>query len=453
MPEKLDRCVSDLMSKWRKNPEEKPKRYKSGDKWKKVEGEGDLRSAAWAICRASTGLSRYPELSEDWKVILSGEDGHGVALIGGAAVNDPHITGLNRLEVVWRDGKEMIKGQLLRFGTFLHPRAPDGKLIVNQELYDSIVKNFRDNVIGRVPILDARHEPNDGSLGEFVELEQVDDRLNVYIDPTPLGLQKVKDRIYNYLSAWLNLNYKGSEVAMSFSEECTEDKSIVEMAAHLVADYEEEIMPEKNDAPETPPEQDLKEGEQDVVQLTRAEYEELTNSNADLAKKVGLVEKALEENKELELQLKAMREREEAREEELRLQRVELFVEELKRPDKEGRMIDKGVLELLRAGLRNDSIGEEGTEIKLSADGGTSGVHNYYQKVLREIGRKIPRVVPGGAQIEPDEQETKALETKLAARRNQLMEVAMSARGMSQEDAEKFVDARIETLRTQAGGR
>jgi hypothetical protein len=439
------------MSKWRANPKEKPKRYKSGDKWKSVESDDDLRSAAWAICRASTGLSRYPEITEEWEMILSGEDGHGVTCVGAAAVNDPHITGMDRLEVVWHNGKEMIRGQLLRFGTFLHPKAPKGKLIVNQALYDSLIRNFKENVIGRVPILDAKHEPNEGSLGEFVELQQVDDKLVVYIDPTSVGLQKVKDRIYNYLSAWLNLNYKGSEVAMSFSEECTEDTDIVELAAHLVAEYEEDNMPEKNETPETPPE-DPK-GEQDVVQLTREEFEQLQSANKDMEEKLGLVHKAIEENERLELELKAMREREEAREEELRLQRVDLFVEELKRPDNEGRMIDKATLELLRAGLRNDPLGEEGAEIKLSAESTLADVHNYYQRVLRDVGRKMPRVVPSSTEIEPDEQAKNKLEAKLSARREELMELATTMRGMSDEEADKFVEARLDKLRLQVDGR
>lgn len=443
MPEKLDRCVESLMARWRQDPSKAPKRTRDG---KPIETDADRKSAAFAMCRASTGLAHYPELTEEWVIALS--DGAGPTLRGAAAVNDPHIDGMDRLQIVWRDGKEMIKGQLLRFGAFYHPKAPDGKLIFNQEIFDSLVRNFKAKTLGRVAFLDAKHEPNEGSLGEIVELEQVGDRLNVYVDPTPAGIQAIKDRVYNYLSAWINMNYKGTEVAMSFSDEGVAEIDIVEMAADLAEqEFEEGDMPESNDKPTTP---DGSAGE--VVQLTREQFDELKQSLAEAQQEASRVDDLLKETKEFEVELAKLHKLQAEREEDLRLQKVDLFIERLERPDKNGGMIDKGTLELLRVGLRNDPMGEGDAEIKLSGESTLSDVHRYYRSVLQQIGEKTPRVVPGGQEIEPDEDKVQELEARLSKRKAELETIALK-RGMSDEEAEKFVEAKLVKLQAQVNGR
>lgn len=236
VPEKLDRCIEGLLAKWRDNPDEAPKKYKSGEEWKEIQGDEDRRSAATAICRASTGLAEswtdtLAQIEHDLVSVILAEDGDGPVLRGVAFVNRPYIKFMDPLEVVYRNGKEMIKAQLVRFGIYRHPNGPDGKLPFTREFWNRVKDNFLNNVYGQKIFADKRHDPNAGSFGELKELEETVSGVNGYFDPTPAGLQAVKSRDVNYASIDLVFGYKDTLVEAVASEDARlEEVDIAEEA-------------------------------------------------------------------------------------------------------------------------------------------------------------------------------------------------------------------------------
>lgn len=412
MPAAVDRCKESLLKKWRSNPDQKPKRFKQGDKWKEIESPKDLESAAWAICQSSVKACYECEDEDD---ILLAQEGHGPTLFGVAALNDPHISGMERLKIVTKDGKEFVKAQVLRFGAFAHSKAPNGKLIINQRFFDTLIKNFKDNVLGRVPVLDDAHRENRDSYGDIVDLEQEDDRLYAIVDPTPLGLDKVKNRLRNYASAWLHTNWKGTQLEFSFSEaEEIGDEDVLDLA---LEQSREGNMPQedKNKGAPQPPEGGVPDG---MVQLSQEEHEALLAA----AKKVETIEKKHEDEFKLmqeanEKFMAKLQEQYDAiatvrvqQEEEIRLKQTDLLIQQLSMPDDKGNMLSKPLLELGRTALRGEPFndGEDGeAEVKLSRDDGkelTLGdVHAYYRHAIQQILSAAPRTVPGSKLIEPFE--------------------------------------------------
>ncbi len=433
MPEKLDRCVEDVLAGWKKDPGKAPKRYKSDGELKAVETSADLKSAAFAICQSSikaekTGIDDITLQSE----------GFGPTMIGVAALNDPHITGMKRLEVIVRDGKEFIKGQVLRLGTFRHPKAPKGRLNIDENLFLYLKSNFKDGVLGRAVFLDPAHEPNKGAFGEVVELEQEGEGLFYYTDPTPLGLQSVKDREYNYSSIWMHFNWKGSEIRMS-SAEMVEDDSFIPI--------EEVSMPEKKVDPPvtTPPE---KKGDDGVLQMSREEFDELLaqavkDSHADLQTKHDSEIAAItKQTGELVVQLHADQAE---RAEELRLGSVSMFIKSLSQPDSNGYALAAPLVDTIASALRGDVIDEgESNELKLSAESENQAAdaHSYYRGVLERVADLCPRTVPTGKFIEARDRQpgTITLEAYKASRREDLIQTGMETYGYSKEAAAERAD-------------
>lgn len=87
--------------------------------------------------------------------------------------------------------------------------------------------------------------------------------------------------------------------------------------------------------------------------------------------------------------------------EELRREKVEVFLKQLETPDAKGFKLDKGVMDILRPVLLNDPIETEGeATIQLSDEPSTGSVHAYYREALLRLSEKIPRTVPTGSQIQ-----------------------------------------------------
>jgi hypothetical protein len=416
-----------------------------------IKSAGDRESAAFAICQSSVSACYHTD-EDDVDIFLAAtKDGVGPVLAGVAALNDPHIPGLQPLEVAFRGTKEMIKAHILRLGVFRHPNAKGGKLIVNQSLYNKLKENFASMAFGRKIILDDAHEPNKDSLGEIVELEQQGDLLFAWVEPTTIGLSKVKDKLKNYASAWLQMNWKGVEVQMSSTE--FEEEDILEIALQQ-AEKELEIMAQEVEGatpPEvtTPPEVPAPEGE--TITLTLAEHEALVASGqaaTDLEKE-HQVELAAISTKtdtvlnELQEELRLAREQRETREEELRLERIDLHVEKWSTPGKDGGMLPKQVIELTRSVLRGEAFGEDDAKIELAADADASVVHTYYRQAIDKIVNLIPRVVPAGQYIMPMDRRPATSngrsEEVVALRRQNLIDSGMAS-GRSEKEAEERAD-------------
>ena len=445
MPEKVDRCVAQVLSNWNKNPKSKPEKFKSGDKWKEVKSKDDLKSAAWAICQARVKAERTG-ISD----ITLGSDGYGPTLIGVAALNDPHITGMERSEIVERDGKKFIKGQVLRFGVFRHSQAPEGRIVVNQDLYDFLETNFAAGVLGRTVFLDPAHEPNKGSYGDVVQLEQADDALFYYADPTSLGLEAIGGRIQNYSSVWMHFNWKGTEIRMSSSEMVEDD---------LIGPYSEEVdMSELQVEPKTSvanPDPPAGEGQNGQVVMSREELQQLKDEVRQEVQE-SLEVKYVAEIKELisgksaseeeyRKELELMRAEKQERMEELRLERVDLFVESLKTPDRNGNAMALPAVEVVAAALRGETIGEdEDGELRLSAEPEDVAVelHAYYRGSIERIAAVIPRTVSMSKHVEslhrrPGDKELKASRD---AHRARLIRTGKNAHGLSDKKAEERAD-------------
>lgn len=397
MPEKLDRCVNGLLGKWKDDPDSAPNEYKSGDKMKPIKTEEDRKSAAIAICRASTGLSEefgvaLSEL-EDSLVSVVLEDGKPV-LKGVAAVNRPYIKFMRPLETVMREGEEWIRAQIVKFGIYAHPLGPDGKLPFTRKFWDRVIENFKNNVYGQKVFFDKAHRPNEGSLGEIEELVVAGDGVDALIRPTRNGLDAVKSRDVNYASIDLSFNHQGNLVEVAASEELQEVDLMDEIFLQFAT--QEVVMAGENEREKETPEQAPDRDETKLSEM-EAKLEErlqaIDDKQAAFDKQVELFEKERE----------AFLKEREAASEGLRKKQVELFLEELSQP-KNGRLLDQAVLDTARAALLGEPVGEDEAAVKLSEDPDAVELHAYYRGAIEELLKKVPRVVPAGANVEASDQ-------------------------------------------------
>ena len=82
---------------------------------------------------------------------------------------------------------KLFKKQILRFGSFSHPKNPDYRIKVDQEMFQSLKKNFDNGVcpIVQFPEVDAlnRHVENpSNNLGQVVDIDADEEGINAYID-------------------------------------------------------------------------------------------------------------------------------------------------------------------------------------------------------------------------------------------------------------------------------
>lgn len=419
MPAKLDRCRDSLMEKWGKDPSTKPKRYKSGDKWKMIESRDDLISAATAICRASTGLSeQYSQLSEqavtDLSVVL--KEGVGPVLRGVAFVNRPYLKFMRPLEVVMREGKEMIRAQLVRYGFYEYPLDPNGVLMLTQEFWSKIRENFLGNAYGQKIFADRRHDPEGGSMGELVALEDTGDGMDGLFDPTPTGLQAVKNREVNYASVDFVYDHADTRIEVVAGESVMEELDWSQILfltlaeGQVIGNPNEEV--DMGDNHETPP----------TDEVTLADDPELVQLKEQLKS-----DRAAFLQEQAEFRAERARQREE-----LRRQKVELKLEDLRQP-RDGKALDKPVLEMIGQILLGDEVKiGEGDGIKLSDEQTAVNVHGYYREAVMVLADRLPRTVPVGSQVEPANDRPRSGEDAERKRERKLRRDAML---MAKQDA------------------
>jgi len=98
---------------------------------------------------------------------------------------------------------------ITRAGTFTDPRY--GTFSLTQEMFQTMIDNFKKGVFGQKIALDIAHNPEDGAAGYFTELFLDGNKLRGRVELTKLGIEAIKDKGYIYLSAEIHANYTDNE--------------------------------------------------------------------------------------------------------------------------------------------------------------------------------------------------------------------------------------------------
>jgi hypothetical protein len=172
MPVAVDICVKSLLKKWKDDPESRPKPKKEGQ---------TAKERAWAICSAQSleSLSTC-EFVFDAEMVL--ED---------------------------VDGKPQVRVPMLREGKFKHPWY--GKLNFDADFFKSVMENYSARVVGYDLSLNARHERDLGALAWFHSLEKKGKQLYGIGEPTPAGIEVIKNKTYRYASAEISMDFADPE--------------------------------------------------------------------------------------------------------------------------------------------------------------------------------------------------------------------------------------------------
>ena len=106
--------------------------------------------------------------------------------------------------------------QLLKIGTFMHPKAPLGKFSLNESMLQRMKKNFDNNVRrlkGRDLAIDYSHDSGGKASGwiKEIELREDDKQLWILADWTPNARQALEEKEFRYISADIDFNYIDNE--------------------------------------------------------------------------------------------------------------------------------------------------------------------------------------------------------------------------------------------------
>lgn len=107
-----------------------------------------------------------------------------------------YLTGLH---VQLEDGKTSSWVTVTRTGTFSDPRY--GQFAITRDMLLQMVANFEARVLGQDVFIDVSHRPDNGAAGKVLKLSVEGDRLRAQVEWTPYGLEAIRDRGYQYLSA------------------------------------------------------------------------------------------------------------------------------------------------------------------------------------------------------------------------------------------------------------
>lgn len=344
MPQALEKCKSNLLAKWSKDPASRPAPREKGQK---------PEEQAFAICSASLKRTGALESTEAW---LLG-DGFGPTLIGAAATNRPYIPKLEEVKIVeegeGESAKKYIVAHLANPGYYNHPL---GAFTLNRAVFNNMIANSKAGVIGQKECYDARHKPNEGALGWLEDL-WVDEQARLFgkFDPTPLGLEMIGGKVFRYSSMEFHRDYKRDDVKLDLerAEEICLDCVPLE-------DESEVGMEGEN-------------GNEKVVQLEK----ELQDAKAQLLELEQL------RRERLELEQKAF---------DARVESVLTLAQAHK--DKDGNGHPKPLLEWLAAVLKFGAVGEDGA-IKLSDDAKPdNAVREYLLSACEHLVKTMPGTVP-----------------------------------------------------------
>ena len=123
-------------------------------------------------------------------------------------------------EINLKDNKASI--ELLPAGEWLHPDAPDGKLVVKEKLLDEFIANFKDKIVGSELPIDFRHEGETATGipyvgGWIVDMVKKVDELGRKAIYAVLNItdsevmQRIKEKSLRYISPQIKLDYENPE--------------------------------------------------------------------------------------------------------------------------------------------------------------------------------------------------------------------------------------------------
>ncbi|MCW5624406.1 MAG: hypothetical protein KIT73_06810 [Burkholderiales bacterium] len=116
---------------------------------------------------------------------------------------------LTGLHVSLEDGKGSSWVTVTRTGTFSDPRY--GSFEISRDMLLQMVSNFDAHVLGQDVFIDVSHRPDQGAAGKVLKLSVEGDRLRAQVEWTPYGVDAIRGRGYQYLSAEYHENWQDNE--------------------------------------------------------------------------------------------------------------------------------------------------------------------------------------------------------------------------------------------------
>ncbi len=116
---------------------------------------------------------------------------------------------LSGLHVNLEEGKTTSWVTVTRTGKFSDPRY--GQFEISREMLLSMVRNFDARTYGQDIFIDVSHRPDNGAAAKVVKLAVEGDRLRALVEWTPYGVDAVKNKGYQYLSAEFHENWQDNE--------------------------------------------------------------------------------------------------------------------------------------------------------------------------------------------------------------------------------------------------
>ena len=123
-------------------------------------------------------------------------------LQGSRLVQSGHVVSLG-------EGAQQSWVTITRTGSFSDPRY--GRFEITPAMLGEMVRNFDARVYGQDIFLDVAHRPDQGAAAKVLKLTVDSNRLRALVEWTPYGVEAVKDRGYQYLSAEFHEKFQDNE--------------------------------------------------------------------------------------------------------------------------------------------------------------------------------------------------------------------------------------------------
>jgi hypothetical protein len=136
-------------------------------------------------------------------------------MVGGArhiwleAAYSGAVRALSGLSVSLGDGQTSSWVTVTRTGSFTDPRY--GKFEISRAMLLAMVRNFEARTFGQDVFIDVAHNPAGGAAGKILKLAVEGDRLRALVEWTPFGIQAIRERGYQYLSAEYHEDWQDNE--------------------------------------------------------------------------------------------------------------------------------------------------------------------------------------------------------------------------------------------------
>lgn len=112
------------------------------------------------------------------------------------------------------EGRRTSVVTIVRTGSFNDPRY--GQFEITRQMLLQMVENFEANVYGQDIFVDVAHRPSDGAAAKILSLFVEGNRLRARVEWTDYGLDAVRRRGFQYLSAEFHENWQDNEQNRTF---------------------------------------------------------------------------------------------------------------------------------------------------------------------------------------------------------------------------------------------